>query len=177
LVSIAGATACNVAVAVLPVPPVASLTVTELFIVATMLGVALTLNVQLVPAGRLPVKVTEVAPEFAPTIPVAPPVHEPETPGELESARPAGNVSVNVTAVRAVAAFGLETVKPTAVVPPTGTTAGLKLLVTTGANANTLLASTAPKNRNVVIFNEVSPFKCAQHRGFRLALPGHVYDA
>ena len=70
---------------------------------------------------------------------VAPPAPALAVPPQLllsplgaETTTPFGNVSVNATPVSAVAAFGLEMVKPSVLVPLSGTEAGLKAMAMDG---------------------------------------------
>src|SRR5450631_4313111 len=131
---VGGATAATVrvAVAVKPVPPSTELTVpVVLTFDPAVLPVTLTLKVQepltaIVPPARL------TLPEPATAV-IVPAPQVPARPFGVETTTPAGSVSVTLTPVNAVEAFGLVMVKLSVLVPPTATLVGAKDLVIVGA--------------------------------------------
>src|SRR5271167_1720663 len=92
------------AVAVLPVPPLSELTVTELICTPSLLPVTFTENVQVAPAAsEAPVKDTV----FEPGVAVATPLQVLVKALGVATNKPAGRVSVKLTPESDVAAFGL----------------------------------------------------------------------
>src|SRR5271163_3396232 len=97
------------ATAVLPVPPLAELTVTELSCGPSAIAVAFMENVQDAPSASVaPARVTVLD---AGKAVMTPPPQDPLSPLGVATTKPAGKVSVKETPVRAVAAFGLTMVK------------------------------------------------------------------
>jgi hypothetical protein len=103
--------------AVPPVPPSAEVTApVTLIFVPDVAPVTLTLNVHdALPASDAPLKLTLPDPAVAA---IVPPPQVPARPFGVETTRPAGNVSLKPIPV-SVDAFGLVSVKPSEVVPPT----------------------------------------------------------
>jgi hypothetical protein len=130
LVMEGGFATVRLAVEVLPLPPLVDETVTELLFVPGAVPVTFTEKVQLAEAVSVaPDKVTDPDP---PVAVIVPPPQVPVKPLGVETAIPAGKVSVKATPVSAIDVFGLVTVKLRLVLPPTAIDAAPKLLVMDG---------------------------------------------
>jgi hypothetical protein len=100
-----GAITVKLAVAVLPVPPSADVTVTELFIVPNVVPVTVTEKVQLPLSDKVaPVRPMTLAPGFATMVP---PSHDPVRPLGVATTSPAGSLPVKPTPDRGVVRFEL----------------------------------------------------------------------
>jgi hypothetical protein len=138
LLIVGGFTTVTLAVPVLPVPPLADVTVTELFCTPGLTPVTLTEKVQLAPAARdAPDKLTVDAPAVAVIVPES---QAPVSPLGVETTNPAGSVSVKAIPVRAPAVFGLVTVKLRLVLRPTPRVAAPKLFAMVGGFTTAMLA-------------------------------------
>jgi len=138
LVSVGGATTVIDAVAVLPVPELVVVTVTELFFTPAVVPVTLTENVQDALSPRVaPLRLTLVEPAVAV---IVPPPQVPVRPLGVDTTRPAGKVSVKATPVTATALLGLVMVKPNEVEPFSGIVAAPKLLEIEGGVATSSVA-------------------------------------
>jgi hypothetical protein len=133
-----GAKTFVLAVAVLLLPPLLAVMVTELFCTPAAIAVTLTENVQDAPAGRVPPdKLTEDAPAVAVMVPTP---HVPVTTLGVETTNPAGRVSVKVIPVMLPAVLGFVTVKLRLVLAPIARVAAPKLLLIVGGPNTVTLA-------------------------------------
>ncbi len=138
LVILGGPVTLTVAFDVLPVPPLADVTCTELFFTPAVVPVTFTEKIQLAPPATVaPARLTLDAPAVAVMVP---PPQLPVSAFGVETTRPAGNVSVKATPVRPVDAFGFVTVKLRLVLPPTAMEAVPKVLVILGGPVTLTLA-------------------------------------
>src|SRR5271170_3227986 len=125
------------AVAVLPLPPLSELTVTELICVPSLLPTTLTEIVQVaLAASEAPVRVTVLEPVVA----VVTPLHVLVNPLGVATSKPGGKVSVKLTPESDVAAFGLLMLKDRLVLEPTGIASALKLLLMLGGITTVMVA-------------------------------------
>jgi len=92
--------------------------------------VTLAVIVQELPAARLPLTSSMLP---VPATAVTVPLHVVTNPFGMATTSPAGSVSVKLTPVSAVAAFGLASVKVSVVVPFTRMLRGTKALAIVGA--------------------------------------------
>ena len=133
-----GAPTVSVAVAVLPVPAVVSLTVTELFFVPGVNPVTFTENVHVPLAARVP-PVRLIVPEPGVAV-IVPAPQEPVTPGDVATTTPAGSVSVKFTPLSPAKLFGFVIVKLSVDVPPTPIVDGLNDLLMLGGASTVSVA-------------------------------------
>src|SRR6266849_4932579 len=120
----------SVAEAVLPVPPLAELTLAVvLSLEPEVVGVTFTLTAhELLSAILPPVKLMVVSPAAGANVPP----HVLLEPGTAATCRPVGKVSLTATPLKAVPVFGLVMVKVRVEVPPTAVVVGEKALLILG---------------------------------------------
>ena len=131
LVMVGGATAVIVAMAVLPVPLLVDVTVTELFFTPALVAVTLRETEQLPMAASVPSKRLTVP---LPAVAVAVPPQVELRPLGVETTSPDGRVSVNATPVIGER-LGFVIVNMREVAPPTGMDATPNALVIDGGDA------------------------------------------
>jgi hypothetical protein len=136
-ISTGGPTTASDAVAVLPVPAFAEVTVTLLFFTPAVVPVTLTETVHEAPAASVPPdKLTEDDPATAVAVPPQVLVRL----GGVATTRPAGKLSVNAIPVRVNAAFGFWMLKLRLVVPFSRMLAAPKALAITSGLPTVRLA-------------------------------------
>jgi len=136
-----GAFTRSEAVAVFPVPAVAEVTVTELFLSPAVVPFTFTEIVQDAFAARLaPVRLTV---ELPATADMLPPLHVVVTPLGDATTNPSGRVSVKPTLLKVLSVFGLVMAKFRTVVPLVRMDEEPNALVITGGTA-VMVRSAAP---------------------------------
>lgn len=143
IVTVGGPSTVRVAVAALPVPPLAEVGASVVLLFTPVLvPVTLTEKVQLPEATiDAPLRLTV---ELPPGAAIVPPPHEPVRPFGIETTTPAGSVSEKATAVSPTAfADGLVTVKVSWAACPAGIDAGANPIETTGGATTSIDAEAA----------------------------------
>ena len=138
LLMLGGITTVMVAVEVLPAPPLAEVTVTELLCNPPAVPVTLTEKVQLADAAsEAPERLTEEDPAVAV---IGPPPQEPVSPLGVDTTKPDGSMSVKATPVSVVFVFELVMVKLRLALPPKATVDAPKPFMMAGGLKTAMLA-------------------------------------
>jgi hypothetical protein len=157
-----GARTKMVALAVLPVPPLVDVTVTELVFVPALVVVTLRETAQVLWAASDPPERLMVA---LPAVAVAVPPQDEARPLGVETTKPDGRLSVNATPVSVVEALGFVIVKVREVAPPTGMDVMPNILVIEGGDA--MAGPAYPATMSVAASHIISAARFPAKRGVK----------